>query len=98
MKFEFVEFYPSIKTKNKNELGTCHIYAIDCQLDIRGIKVLKTGKNMHFLLPHFRGNDPETKENISYPLIRWTKPGVHEGMIDWLHKEVKPKILELLKI
>jgi hypothetical protein len=98
MKFELVEFYPATEPKfKKNFVGTVHIYAIDCELDIRGILVTKNGKSMFFNFPHFKALDSETGLEARYPLIRWTNEATHKGMMDFLHKEVKPIILEKIK-
>lgn len=97
MKFELVEFYPATEPKfKKNFLGTVHIYAIDCELDIRGILVTKHGNSMFFNLPHFKAVDSETGAKVRYPLIRWTKEATHKEMMDFLHKEVKPEIMKRL--
>lgn len=97
MKFELVEFYPEQHKKFKDTVGTVHIYAIDCQLDIRGILVTKRGKAMYFTLPHFKAKDQETGEIVRYPHIRWTNQDTHKEMLDFLHREVKPLVLETLK-
>lgn len=97
MKFELVEFYPINNKKFKNTVGTVHIYAIDCELDIRGILVSVRGKAVFFHLPHYIGKDEETGENVRYPHIRWTNQKTHEEMLDFLHREVKPLVLESLK-
>ena len=99
MKFELVEFYPAPEPKKKkNFLGTVHIYAIDCELDIRGILVTMHGRGMFFNLPHFRAIDSETGEEVRYPLIRWTKEATHKEMMDFLHKNVKNEIKKRLNI
>lgn len=97
MKFEFVEFYPIKKPRNNQVKGTVHIYAIDCELDIRGIFVHIHAKSMYFNLPHFMAEDEETGNLVRYPHIRWTKEETHKEMMDFLHKEVKPKVREILK-
>lgn len=95
MKFEFVEFYPADENnKVKNFLGTVHIYVIDCELDIRGIRVTRQGKGMFFNFPHFKAIDSETKVEVRYPLIRWTNGSTQKEMIDFLHVNVKPEILK----
>jgi hypothetical protein len=101
MKFELVDFYP-ITDKNrgrakKNVLGTVHVYVIDYELDIRGIKVVKCGNNLHFLMPHSFGIDLETGENVKYPIFRFTKQTHHEELMDFLHQQVKPTIMEKTK-
>lgn len=101
MKFELVDFYP-ITDKNRgnakrNMLGTVHIYAIDCQLDIRGIKVTQQGKSLFFHIPHIFGQDHETGEKVKYPVFRWTNQSSHEEMMDFLHTEVKPIVKKRLK-
>lgn len=97
MKFELVEYYPIKNKKFERTLGTVHIYAIDCELDIRGILVTKQGKGIYFNLPHFKAKDEETGELVRYPHIRWTNQKTHEEMLDFLHREVKPLVLESLK-
>lgn len=99
MKFEFVEFYPVNKKfqgKNKKAVGTVHIYAIEAEMDIRGIRVSKNGKAIFFLLPHTTTLD-EAGNEVKYPFLRFTNPKIHQEMMDFLHSEVKPKIYEKLK-
>lgn len=97
MKFELVEFYPAMEPKrNKKFLGTVHIYAIDCGLDIRGIRVTKNGKGIFFNLPHFKAVDSETKVEVRYPLIRWTNDATQKEMMEFLHLQVKPVVLKNL--
>ena len=102
MKFELVEFYP-ITDKNrgnlkKNALGTVHLYVIDCDLDIRGIRVTKHGNTLHFHLPHCIGFDHETGEKIKYPIVRWTSQSKHDELMDFLHQQVKPVILDRITV
>ena len=97
MKFELVEYYPINNKQFPRTLGTVHIYAIDCELDIRGIIVTKQGKGIYFNLPHYNAKDQETGENVRYPHIRWTNQKTQEEMLDFLHREVKPIVLESLK-
>jgi hypothetical protein len=97
MKFEFVDFYPLKSKRHKNVVGTVHIYAIDCELDIRGIIVQVNGKAMFFSLPHYRAIDNETGEEVRYPHIRWTNEATHKEMMDFLHQNVKPEIKKRLK-
>lgn len=104
MKFELVEFYP-ITEKNrgnasKNNLGTIHVYCIDQQIDLRGIKVMSTkgkAKEILFFMPHVRGFDCETGDKISYPIFRWTDQKNHEALMNFLHQEVKPVIKTRIK-
>ena len=98
MKFEFVEFYPFTpgQRRDKKALGTAHIYAIDCELDIRGIYVTKCGNTLFFHLPHMTQIDPETNETNRYPHIRFTNEKTHKEMMDFLHQTVKPIIFKAL--
>lgn len=99
MKFEFVEFYPiskEFKAKNRKAIGTVHIYAIEPEMDIRGIRVAKNGKALFFLLPHTTTTDEEGNE-VKYPFLRFTNQKTHQEMMDFLHSEVKPKIIERLR-
>lgn len=100
MKFELVDFYPVSKKlppKNKNMVGTVHIYAIDKNMDLRGILVFKRNKNIIFYLPNSTGFDEETGKKVYYPLYSFTSPDEHKSMLDFLHDEVKPTILEKIK-
>lgn len=98
MKFELVEFYPIKDSKFRRTVGTVHIYAIDCELDIRGILVTKQGNAIYFNFPHYNAKDQETNENVRYPHIRWTNDKTHKEMLDFLHREVKPLVLESLNL
>ncbi len=98
MKFEFVEFYPAPSYNIKKDVvGTVHIYAIDCQMDIRGIVVIKRGKHLYFKFPHFHGEDPETKKRTIYPYIRFTDEKTHQELLDFLHTKVAKKIFKKKK-
>lgn len=95
MQFELVEFYPiteKSQAKDKNLLGTIHLYVIDYQFDLRGIRVIKRGKNILFFTPHVFGLDHETGEKIRYPVFSFTNKKDHEDMMDFLKKEVKSEI------
>lgn len=101
MKYEFVEFYPlpeSIKKKNPrgSMVGTVHIYCIDHNFDIRGIRVSIAKKGTFFQIPHFRTIDHETGEAVSYPLFSWTNREDHKGLMDFLHQVVKPEVKKIL--
>lgn len=98
MKFEYVDFYPLKSKKHKNVVGTVHIYAIDCELDIRGIIVSINGRSMFFNLPHYKAIDSETREEVRYPHIRWTNEATHKEMMDFLHQNVKPEIKKRLNL
>ncbi len=98
MKFEFVEFYPISKhqkLKNRKAIGTVHIYAIEPEMDIRGIRISKAGKSIFFVLPHTTTLDEEGN-TVKYPFIRFTNPKSHKELMDFLHEEVKPKIVKIL--
>lgn len=94
MKYEFVEFYQTKKAKNF--LGTVHIYMIDIQLDIRGIGVIKKGKNLFFSFPHFKAVNSDTNDVIQYPFIRFANDIAQKELIDFLKNVVKPEILKRL--
>jgi len=98
MRFEFVDFYPLTSKRHKNVVGTIHIYAIDCELDIRGIVVVVNGNSIFFNLPHYRAVDEQTKALVRYPHIRWTNQATHKEMMDFLHQTVKPEIRKRLNL
>jgi hypothetical protein len=99
MKFEFVEFYPVVGIqKRKNLIGTVHIYIIECEMDIRGISVIKKGNQIFFQLPYSKGIDNETNKEIWYPMIIFTNETKQKEMIDFLRKKVKPEILKRISL
>lgn len=101
MKIEFVGFYPNMgKKKDKNILGTCHIYLCDpYNMDIRGVRVTKRGKSLFFTLPGQWGFDAETKKAVLYPIVCFTDQKVKQAIIDFLCTEGKKEVgLELLRI
>jgi hypothetical protein len=68
---EIVEYYPY---ENKPYLGMLHIYVIEYGMDIRGVKVYRSGANIRFNLPFGNGIDPETKEKVSFPFVCFSDP------------------------
>lgn len=101
MKFEFVEFYPSNEKNRKkhdspNLLGTVHIYLIDFQIDLRGIRVLKSGNKIFFFIPHIQTHDHETGEKVRYPVFRLNNQKNHDEMMKFLHNDVKQLIFHRL--
>jgi len=99
MKFELVDFYPISKktrTKSKTIVGTVHLYLIDLNIDLRGIRVNRTKNSIHFLMPHSVAYDDEAKKEVYYPIFSFTKPEQYKEMLDFLHNEVKPIIKERL--
>lgn len=98
MKFELVDFYPQgLPEKRKDFIGTVHIYAIDYDLDIRGILVTRRGKKLFFTFPHFRTIDRETNLPVKYPHIHFTNPEKQKEMMDFLHQVAGPEIMKTLK-
>jgi hypothetical protein len=102
MKFEFVEFYLwNKKTKSKTIVGTVHIYVIDCELDIRGIRVFKSTRGVLFLPPYEICKDHEDvtggQKMVRYPIVSWTNEKTQKEMIKFLNEEVKPIILKILE-
>jgi hypothetical protein len=101
MKFELVGFYPVTEKnrgiRNINQLGTVHVYIIDYKIDIRGIRVHKSGAGLFFNINYIVDLDPETGEAVRYPSFRFTENADHKALMDFLHKTVKPDILAWMK-
>jgi DNA-binding cell septation regulator SpoVG len=73
MNIELVEFYDlPIDKKHKKRAGTLHIYLIDYQIDIRGIRVIFNKSRMYVNMPARTGIDPETGEKVIYPVFSFT--------------------------
>lgn len=97
MKLEIVEFYPlqpgdkrPKKPGAKGELlGTMHVYLIDFDLDIRGVRVIKNkgkGRNCVFLMPNCKAIDEDTKESVVFPVVNFPNKNKHKDFIDSLYK------------
>lgn len=97
MKYEFVEFYPFVKEKSKNIVGTCHIYVTDMELDIRGILVIQVGRGFLFRMPSRKQFDPEAKKDVNYPVVMFTSEQKLQELWDFLHKNALPEIKKKLQ-
>ena len=65
MKIEMVEFYP---IKDRNHIGTLHIYIVECNMDLRGIRIFPTKTGYFFQLPGEYVKDEEDND-VFYPYI-----------------------------
>jgi hypothetical protein len=89
--FEFVDYYP-VKNQGKNcTLGTCHVYWIDQQMDIRGIKVRKEGHVIRYYLPQLIGYDDDGNP-VRYPVISFTDPTKLRTLYRFCQEHVTPLI------
>jgi len=87
MKFEIVEFYPiNDEIKNKEIIGTIHVYFIDIQMDMRGIYVRKLKNKIMFTLPGLKVLDAEGKK-VFFPFIEFTDINIKKSLIGFLQKE-----------
>lgn len=102
MKYEFVEFYPipdiHKKSMRKENIGTVHVFYVDCKLDFRGIRVKLYKGLMYFYIPRARGWDTETNKEVKYPIFHFCDGKDHEEMLKFLDKEVRPIICERMGI
>ena len=89
MKFEIVEFYPDIKEfKNSIRIGTFHVYIHDKDIDLRGINCyLNSTKKLHFKLPHRSGKDPESGNQVNYPIVNFIKDEDFKDFKEFLSSE-----------
>lgn len=97
MKIEFVDFYPRRIKGNKTFRGTCQIYIVDFDMDIRGIMVSKNGSTLRFYMPVGTGIDHETNERVRYPLISFTKKETMQEIFDFLGQIAQEKIWPVLQ-
>jgi hypothetical protein len=68
MEIEIVEFYETFRDQEKRQLkGTLHVYLIDLNADLRGVRICKEKKKWFVNLPSGWATDEETKERIQYP-------------------------------
>lgn len=100
MKFELVEFYPMSEEERKKYktkcVGTVHIYLIDYELDIRGIRVLPRKNGYFYHAPHFHFKDEDGKKG-KYPLLRFVNEEKHKAFMKFLKDEVTPVVEAKLK-
>jgi hypothetical protein len=80
MNIEIVEFYP-IPSKKKKLMGTLHVYWIEACLDIRGILTSYNGSSWYFKFPSKKGIDPETGQEVFYPVLSFSDPNKWKEMI-----------------
>jgi len=67
MKIEVQEFYPTQNAKKgQRYIGTLHIYLVETEEDLRGIKVYKSGNRFFFQMPGQQVKD-EDGELVFYP-------------------------------
>lgn len=97
MKFEFVDFYPKRIPGNKRYRGTCQVYFIDIQMDLRGIQVQKVGAKLYFRIPRGFAHDQETGKEVMYPIIGFTDEKITTSLFEFLQQEASPIIWEKLK-
>lgn len=83
MNIEIVEFYP---IKDKKFIGTLHIYIIDYNLDVRGIKVFRMKKNYFFQMPGMTTID-ENGKKVFYPYISFIDENTKKSLIDQIIKK-----------
>jgi len=100
MRYEFVEFYPMSEEERKKYrtkcVGTIHIYLIDYEMDVRGIRVIPLRKGFFFEIPHYRFKDEDGKKG-KYPLLRFVNEEKHKAFMNFLQKEVTPVVEAKLK-
>lgn len=76
-------------------VGTVHVYLVDDEMDLRGIRVTTKGDKIFFHLPRGASVDEEGKLTW-YPIFTWTNAKKHDDLIDFLHQVAKPAIKLIL--
>jgi len=100
MKLEIVEFYkfaqhPDLKHVITQLFGTMHVFIIDYNLDVRGIKVYKKSVNsLFFTMPCEIFYDPIEKKNVKFPVLSFMKEDDKLYFSNFLKTEGKKYILE----
>lgn len=106
MKFEIVDFYPTIrnpkwgkaKTGWKPSLGTVHVYWIDQGIDLRGILALISPRiGIYYHLPFSTNFDPVSGKVVRYPIFSFTNPQMAKELEDFLKTNATPLVEKYLK-
>jgi hypothetical protein len=92
MNFELVEYYPAPCKNGTLHLGTCHIYWIEEQMDIRYINVRRSGKHIVYHMPWLYAINDEGRR-IRCPVISFTDPSRQKEIIRFCQKNVTPIVL-----
>lgn len=95
-RFEIVEFYPGAAENYKKFIGTLHIYLVDLQMDIRGIRVYFSNKGWFFSLPTGKSYNEEEKRFVVYPLISFVDQEMAQGLKEFIWNEGKAYVMKKL--
>lgn len=91
VKIEIVEFY---ETKRKGEVvfGTAHIYIIDWEMDVRGVRIKKCKQHkrtrIYVGMPRIAGIDHETKKPIEYSAVDFTDKKKKSQFLDTIKQKM----------
>lgn len=86
-------FYP-FEQKTGKCIGTLHVYLVDYNIDLRGIKVFQVSKNsFKFRMPVSYGIDKDTKEKVWFPIFSFMGEGKNAAFF----KAIKEKAVPLIK-
>lgn len=100
MRYEFVEFYQLTEDEKKklktNSVGTVHIYIVDYELDVRGIRVIPLKKGFFFEMPMYKYREEGGKKG-KYPALRFVNDEKQKDLIKFLREEVGPIVEARLK-
>jgi hypothetical protein len=96
MKIEVVEYYPDVRSIRPPE-GTLHVYYIDRELDIRGIKCFKKNDKWYIDIPHYYTTDEETQLRVRYPVISFIDKKEQKELLKLIREQGKIYIEEKLK-
>ena len=78
MKIEIVEFYP---VEERKYIGTLHIYIIDKDMDLRGIRIFPIKTGYFFQMPGEYAIDDEGHQ-VFYPYISFIKETDKKGLMN----------------
>jgi len=94
MDFEIIEAYPiKFDGKSKSQGWSLHIYFPDLDLDLRGIRMMKSGQGWWCEMPHLRNWDDEQNRVVFFPLISFT----NSEKTRKLKQNIKAKATEFIK-
>lgn len=95
LKMEVVAFYEYERDDSKKFLsGSCHVYLIDLNIDLRGLRVVKNKDRWRIKIPYYITHDKETKQKVMYPIFTFADKNQHQTLCRTAKKLIRGYVLK----